>query len=259
MGRECVLSSQVSTVENDGIRAPAHALTQSCCLNICLFPQHRKAVLLLKNSFVKFSLLFIGCNSMISPLSLLKEEGKIRVSRILSCQGKLVVVSQKVKILHVFILPQTLTWEWAHGIPWEFSCSKAGCTQPAVTSLALQEIAYTNSFLSTEIRITVSQQHYLRFTIPSRYSLHISSLTARIYFGQWFTRSGRRPELHFFWEILTFPNLLWCESEWKQNSLCKTEFREGQSIWPKESWKHSHAVVSHCILCHNSIWICNRI
>ena len=43
---------------------------------------------------------------MISPLSLLKEEGKIKEE--LSCQGDLVVAPQKVKILYVFILPQTL-------------------------------------------------------------------------------------------------------------------------------------------------------
>jgi len=39
-------------------------------------------------------------------------------------------------------------------------CSKFGSTEPAVTRLALQEVAYINSFLSIKIRITVNQQHY---------------------------------------------------------------------------------------------------
>lgn len=154
------------------------------------------------------------------------------------------VAPQKEKILYVFILLQTLPWEWAHGSLWDFLCSKSGSTEPTVTRLALQEVALINSFLSIEIRI-MSQQHYPSFTIPSRYILHINLWTEKIYFGlyQWLTRSGRSPAFRFSREILTFPNLLWCESEWKQNSLCKMKFRtkrkkiisKGQNIWLKKS------------------------
>lgn len=56
------------------------------------------------------------------------------------------VASQKKKIPYVFILSQTLTWEWAHGSLWDFFCSKSGSTEPAVTRVALQEVAYVNSF-----------------------------------------------------------------------------------------------------------------
>lgn len=59
-----------------------------------------------------------------------------------------------------------------HGI---FLCSKSDSTEPALPRLVLREVAHINCFLSIKIRITVSQQHYLSFAIPSRCTMHMNS------------------------------------------------------------------------------------
>lgn len=84
------------------------------------------------------------------------------------------VAPLKVKILYVFILLQVLTSVYALANPWYFFCNKSGSTGPAVTRLELQKVAYINSFLTIDLRITVSQHHCPSFTISSKYILHIN-------------------------------------------------------------------------------------
>lgn len=171
-------------------------------------------MLLLQVLFVGFSWHFIGCRN-ISSLSLLKKKRKnIISSRIIflershgcSSKGKDSLCLHSPSGAHFSVCPcESMVHFW----------SKSGSTGPAVTRLELQKVAYINSFLTIDLRITVSQHHCPSFTISSKYILHINFWSVRTYFDlcQWFTRPGQSSVFLFSLEILTFPDFVWCESE----------------------------------------------